>query len=136
LAENQADAGQEKPVDRLRFVSHRDQRILLLDFTNCTADEVAAISESAPDVVTHEPLHSLLVVADFSGAEFDRDAIERIKVSMAIDRLHIKRAAWVLTENLAKTLYESVRNFTARDFPVFATRDEALDYVVSADSAK
>ena len=117
-------------MDRIRFVTYRDQRILLLDFTNCSADEVASISESAPDIVTHEPLRSVLVVADFSGAEFDRDAIERIKVAMAVDRLHIKRAAWVLTENLAKTLYESIRNFTARDFPVFSTREEAMDYVI------
>ena len=116
-------------MDRIRFVTYRDQRIMLLDFTNCSADEVASISESAPDIITNEPMNSLLVVADFSGAEFDRDAIERIKVSMAIDRLHIKRAAWVLTENLPKTLYESIRNFTARDFPVFNTREEALDYV-------
>ena len=118
-------------MDRIRFVTHRDQRILLLDFTNCSADEVAAVSEGAPDVITHEPRGSLLVVADFSGAEFDRDAVERIKVAMAIDRLHIKRAAWVLTANLPKTLYDSIRNFTARDFPAFSTREEALDYVVS-----
>lgn len=117
-------------MDRIRFVTHRDRQILLLDFTNCSADEVAALSESAPDIVTNEPQHSLLVVADFSGAEFDRDAIERIKVAMAIDRLHIKRAAWVLTENLARTLFESIRNFTARDVPVFRTREEALDYVI------
>jgi len=68
-------------------------------------------------------------VADFSGAEFDRTAIEHIKIAMAFDRAHVKRAAWVLTENLPKALYDSVRQFTAREFPVFLTREEALDYV-------
>ena len=116
-------------MDRIRFMTHRDRRILLLDFSGCSADEVAEISQLAPQIVTQEPRGSLLVVADFSGAEFDREAIEGIKVAMAIDRLHIKRAAWVLTENLARTLYESIRNFTARDFPAFGTREEALDYV-------
>jgi hypothetical protein len=62
-------------VDRIRFVTHRDQRILLLDFTDCSAEEVAAVSEHVPDVVTSEPLSSVLVVADFSGAEFNRDAV-------------------------------------------------------------
>jgi hypothetical protein len=73
----------------------------------------------------------VLVVADFTGAEFSREAVEHIKVAVAFDRAHVKRAAWVLTENLPKTLFDSIRSFSARDFPVFGTRQEALDYLVS-----
>jgi hypothetical protein len=118
-------------MERLRFVTHRDQRVFLLDFTNCTPEEIAAISDQVPAVVTREPSGSVLVVADFSGAEFDRDAVEHIKIATAFDRAHVKRAAWVLTENLPKVLYDSVRQFSAREFTVFGTREEALDYVVS-----
>jgi hypothetical protein len=118
-------------MDRVRFVTHRDQRILLLDFTGCTAEEVGALSSRVPDIVTREPMGSVLVVADFSGAEFSRDAVERIKIATALDRPHIKRAAWVGTENLPKALYDSIRRFSAREFPVFDTRDKALDYLVS-----
>src|SRR5271157_5232655 len=28
-------------MDRIRFITHREQRILLVDFTDCAADEVA-----------------------------------------------------------------------------------------------
>ncbi len=118
-------------MDRLRFVTHRDHRILLLDFTNCSAEEVGQIASSAPGIVTREPTGSVLAVADFTGAEFDRDAVERIKIATAFDRAPVKRAAWVLTENLPKALYDSVRSFSAREFPIFATREEALDYLVS-----
>jgi hypothetical protein len=118
-------------MERLRFLTHCDRRVLLLDFTNCSPAEIAAISDEAPAVVTREPSGSVLVVADFSGAEFDRSAVEHIKIATAFDRGHVRRAAWVLTENLPKVLYDSVRQFSARDFPVFNTREEALDYVVS-----
>ena len=118
-------------MERIRFVSHRDQRVLLLDFTNCSAEDVATIAEHVPGRVKSEPLGSVLVVADFTGAEFNRDAVEEIKISTAVDRPHIKRAAWVLTDNLPKTLYESICNFSGRDFAVFHSRQEALDYVVS-----
>ena len=118
-------------MDRIRFVTHRDQRILLLDFTGCNPEEVAEISDEVPDLVTQEPEGSVRALADFTGAEFDREAVERIKVATAIDKRHIKRAAWVLDHNLDKTLYESIRTFTGRDFPVFGTREEALDYLVS-----
>ncbi len=118
-------------MERVTFVTHRDQRVLLLDFTNCTPEEVSEISDQVPAIVTREPAESVLVVADFSGAEFDRDAVEHIKIATAFDRGHVKRAAWVLTENLSKTLFDSVRRFSARDFPVFQSRQEALDYVAA-----
>ena len=116
-------------MERLRFVTHHKKRILLLDFTNCAAEEVGAIADQVPAVVTREPSGSVRLVSDFSGAEFDRAAVERIKLATAFDRAHIMRCAWVLTENLPKALYDSVRQFSAREFPVFATREEALDYV-------
>lgn len=118
-------------MDRIRFVTHQGQRILLLDFTGCTAEEVAEISDHVPEIVTREPSGSVLVVADFAGAEFSRDAVERIKIATALDRPHIKRAAWVRTENLPKTLYDAIRSFSAREFPVFDSREEAMNYLVS-----
>ena len=55
---------------RISFVIHRDQRVLLLDFTNCDPQEIAAIADRVPALVTEEPAGSVLAVADFTGAEF------------------------------------------------------------------
>ncbi len=125
------DAGRETLVERIQFVTHQGKRVLLVDFTGCTSEEVGTISDQVPAIVTKEPSGSVLVVADFSGAEFDREAMEHIKIATAFDRAYVKRAAWVLTENLPKTLYDSVRSFSAREFPVFPTLQQALDYLVS-----
>lgn len=118
-------------MDRIRFVTHRERRILLLDLTNCNGEEVAEIADRVPSIVTQEPVGSVLLLADFSGAEFTREAVEHLKIATAFDRAHIDRAAWVLTENLPQALYDSIRSFSAREIPVFATREEALDYLVS-----
>jgi len=118
-------------MDRVRFVTHRDQRILLLDFTESAPEQVAELSSRVPEVITREPKGSVLVIADFSGVKFSREIVERVKIATALDRPHIKRAAWVLTENLPKALYDSIRSFSARDIPVFDTRDKAMDYLVS-----
>jgi hypothetical protein len=123
----------ETLLERLRFVTHGDRRILLLDFSNCTAAEVSEIADQAPRIVTQEPPGSVLVMADFSGAEFDREAVEHIKIATAFDRAHVKRAAWVHAETLPKVLYDSIRSFSAREFPVFATREQALEYLVSGE---
>jgi len=118
-------------MDRIRFITHREQRILLVDFTDCDPDEVAAISDQVPETVTQEPPGSVLLLGDFSRARFTRECVEHVKIAAAFDRPHLKRSAWVLTENLPKALYDSVRSFSARQIPIFATREEALDYLVS-----
>jgi len=118
-------------MDRIRFITHREQRILLVDFTDCAPDEVAAIADRVPEIVTQEPPGSVLILGDFSRAQFTRESVERLKIAAAFDRPHLKRSAWVLTENLPKALYDSIRSFSAREIPIFASRDEALDYLVS-----
>ena len=118
-------------MDRIRFVTHRGQRILLLDFTDSSPEEVADLADRVPEVITREPQHSVLAVTDFTGAQFSRDAVEHMKVAAALDRPHVKRAAWIGADNLPKALYDAIRRFSARDFPIFSTREEALDYVVS-----
>lgn len=117
--------------ERVRFITYRDHRILLLDFSHCTPQEVSEIADRVPAMVTQEPSGSVCVVADFTGAEFNRQAIEHIKIATAIDKPHIKRTAWVLDHNMPKALYDSVRTFSTREFPIFATRDEALEYLLS-----
>ncbi len=118
-------------MDRIRFVTHQNKRILLLDFRDCTAEEVAALCDRVPEVVSREPEGSVLLVSDFTGAEFTREAVEHLKIAAARDRPHIKRSAWVGTENLPKALYESIRSFSARELPVFDTCEKAMDYLVS-----
>lgn len=118
-------------MDRVRFIAYREQRILLVDFTGCTPEEVAEIADEAPDTVTREPLGSVLLLADFSRSQFTREAFERVKITAALHRPHLKRSAWVLTKNLPKALQDSVRSFSAREIPIFATREEALEYLVS-----
>jgi len=118
-------------MDRIRYITHREQKILLLDFTDCTAEEVARISDQVPDTVKQHPLESLMLLADFSRAQFSRESLEHVKIAAALNQPHLKRSAWVLTQNLPKALYDSVLSFSAREIPTFATQEEALEYLVS-----
>ncbi len=117
-------------ADRIQFVVHKDKRILLLDFTGCTPEEVKSVTDEAMRVITAQPENSVLVLADFTGAQFTKDAVNRIKEVTTYDRPHVKRAAWVGTETLPKVLYEAIKTFSQREFPTFATREEALDFLV------
>ena len=123
-------------MERIRFIEHKGQRVLLLDFRNCTPEEVTALSSQIRAVMAQEPKDSVLVLADFTGAQFSREAVNRIKEVTALDRPFVKRAAWVGTENLPKVFYDAIRTFSVREFPVFNTREEALEYLTQPASSR
>jgi hypothetical protein len=116
--------------ERIRFIEHQGKRVLLVDATHFAPREVEKIALLVPSYVTSEPRESVLLLADFTGAEFDRIAIERIKESTVFDRPHLKRSAWVGIEGLPKVFYEHIKNFSQRDLPTFNSREEALDWLV------
>jgi hypothetical protein len=116
--------------DRIRFISHQGKQILLVDISHCKAAEVKKISTLVPKFVTAQPKGSVLLLADFTGAEFDRDAITLLKKGTVFDRPHLKRSAWVGTESLPKVFYENIKTFSQRDLPTFKTREEAMDWLV------
>ncbi|HMG99828.1 MAG TPA: hypothetical protein VK555_00375 [Terriglobales bacterium] len=116
--------------DRIRFITHRGKQILLVDVSHCTASEVEKIATLVPSYVTAEPKGSVLLLGDFTGAEFDRDAITTLKKATVFDRPHLKRSAWVGTESLPKVFYENIKSFSQRDLPTFKTRQEAMDWLV------
>jgi hypothetical protein len=117
-------------ADPVRFIIHRGKQILIADFTNCTPDEVKAVADEVRRVVTAQPEHSVLLMADFAGAQFSKDAVTRIKEATTYDRPYVKRAAWVHTGSLPKVFYEAIKTFSQREFPTFETREQALDFLV------
>jgi len=122
--------------DRIRFIEHKGKQILLVDVSHCTPVEVAKIALLVPSYVTSEPRGSVLLLADFTGAEFDRIAIDHLKESAVFDRPHLKRSAWVGIQKLPKVFYQHIKNFSQRDLPAFETREEAMDWLVSEEELR
>jgi len=119
--------------ERIRFVDHHGQQILLVDVTNCTPAEMIEIGRLVPSYVSSEPRGSVLLLADFTGSKFDKSAVETLKQATVFDRPHIKRSAWVGTEGMPKVFYDTLKAFSQRDLPTFRTREEALDWLVAEE---
>ena len=115
--------------NRIRSIAHQGKTILLVDLSNCSAAEVKKISELVPKFVSNYPRGSVLLLADFTGAHFDRETLTVLKESTVFDRPHLKKSAWVGTESLPKVFYENIKSFSQRELPTFKTREEALDYL-------
>jgi hypothetical protein len=81
--------------------------------------------------LTEEPKGSVLLLADFSGAKFDKKNFTALKEAAVFDRPHLKRSAWVGVESLPRVFFQNVKSFSQRDLPTFKTREQALDWLVS-----
>lgn len=121
--------------ERIRFITHKGQRILLVDLSNCSAEEVAAGARLVPTYTADEPRSSLLLLADFTGATFDKASITALKEATAYDQPHLKRSAWVGVEALPKVFYDNIKNFSRRTLPTFNNREAALEYLVTEQPA-
>jgi hypothetical protein len=111
--------------DRIRYIIYRGQRILLVDHSECTAAELATMYDLVPSYVTPEPDNSVLLLADFSNAQIDRDALEHVKLAAVFDR-----------SSFPKAFYENVKAFSVRELRIFQTREQAISYLVGEDEGE
>jgi len=103
---------------------------MLIDFRDCSPQEISAIVSEAQARIAKQPRNSVLTLADFTGAQVDKAASTRIKEALVFDRPFVRRSAWIGTESLPKVFFEGFKLFSQRDFPVFKSREEALDWLV------
>ena len=116
--------------ERIRFVEHQGKRILFVDLSKCSAKEVEKISRIVPDFVTVQPRGSVLILTDFTGATFDHEALRTMKESAVFDKPFVKKSALIGTDSLPEKFYEQIKSFSGRELPIFASREEALAWLV------
>lgn len=116
--------------DRLRFFKHKNQTLLLIDFSQGTKRELLALLPQVRATITGHARNSVLVLADFTSAQIDKAVAARMKEVLVFDRPYVKRSAWVGTESLPKVFYDGFKTFSQREFPTFTTREEAMDWLV------
>lgn len=104
-------------MGRVRFVTHEGKQILLVDFSNCSPEQVTKIAGEVQRIVTRQSPSSVLILSDFTGARFSRAAFIRIKEVAVFDRPFVKRAAFVGAESLPNAFYEGLKTFSRREFP-------------------
>lgn len=117
-------------MERIQFLEHKGKQVLLIDFTDCSPQEVMVISTAVKEVIRRQAKGTVLALADFTGATFNKEAVTRIKEVTTFDAPYVKRAAWVGTESLPETYFKAIQTFSTREFVPFKNREEALEWLV------
>jgi hypothetical protein len=125
-------AGERQVGERIRFVEREGKRILVVDLSECTAREAEETTRRVPDIVTAEPRGSLLILTDFKGSSFDSAALRAIKETAVFDKPFVKKSALVGTLSLPREFHDEMKEFSRRDFAIFGTREEAMQWLVES----
>lgn len=120
----------------MQIEEYNGHRIVMIDCRNCTPAEMIDTINEVEAIVTTQAPHSVHTLTDYTGARFDRAVLERMKLVAAIDRPHIIRAAFIGVDTLPDQYHKAIQNFSARQFAVFRTREEAIAYLTQDGAAK
>lgn len=116
--------------ERISFITHQGKPIMLVDLSHCEPKQILLLLDEVEHTVARHARGSLLTLADLTGAHIDRAVATRMKEVLVRDRPFVKRSAWVGVESVPKVYYENIKSFSQRDFPPFATREDAMDWLV------
>ena len=123
--------GPKTQMNRVSVIEHNDQRVLMVDLTEASAEEIEAQIFAIQRYVTSQPPNSVLVLSDWTRAHIDKDILTRLKKLAAYDRPHVKRSAIVAQEK-SRELVRALGTFSARqNIAMFHSRQEAIEWLTS-----
>ena len=123
-------------MERVRFITHQGKKVLLIDYSNLTDEtEILQMVEQREFVVDSQPRNSVLTVINVAGAKFTKEVLTRVKEANVYDRPFVRRAALVGVGESQKAAVDAVSMFAKREWGMFETVDQALDWIVNEEAA-
>ena len=118
---------------RVRFVLHRQRRILLYDFTNLpdTRDALELI-QFARKIAAQQIANSLFTLTDISDSHYDRHVTAALQELAKHNKPYVIAGAAVGVAGLQKVIFRSILAFSGRkNISLFDSREEALDWLAA-----
>lgn len=118
---------------RVRFILHKQRRVLLYDFTNLSdMDGALELIDYARMVAAQQADQSLYTLTDISDSHYDRKVTAALQELAKHNKPYVIAGAAVGVSGLAKVVFRSILAFSGRsNIKVFDSRDEALDWLAA-----
>lgn len=114
------------------ILAFKGKQVLLVDFSTLSAAEVERTVRAVPEVVTTRARGSVLLLADFTDAAFDQEALLAMKESAVFNKPYIKKTAWGGAQrDSPQGFRQTLKDFSRREFPTFKSRQEALEWLAT-----
>jgi hypothetical protein len=117
-------------TQRVRFIEHRGQRILFIDFSGLqAADDILREMGVARDIIRSQPPSSVRVLTDVSGARYTPPVMDAMKEFTSGNKPYVRHSAVAGMERVHRVLYRAVLLFSRRSIEIFDTTDQARDWL-------
>jgi hypothetical protein len=128
-------------MERARFITHRGQRILFLDFSELQeTDEILSTIEQAKVLIVQEPKGSVLALTHVQNAKSDAEVTQALKDLAAHNKPYVLASAVVGMSPVYRMVLEAVRLFAKRDIracdSLVAGKDWLVQQVYAQKSAE
>lgn len=116
-------------MERIRELRHGGSRIVLIDLSGLPANEARRLLVDERTVVATYPPKTALTLTDVTDAMFDDSTVQTARETVKLNEPFVRAAALVGVKGLQKIILGAMVRLTGRDLRLFATREEALDWL-------
>jgi hypothetical protein len=117
-------------TQRVRFIEHRGQRLLFIDFSGLqVADDILREMDAARDIIRAQPPSSVRVLTDVSRAKYTPPVMDAMKEFTAGNKPYVRHSAVAGMERVHRVLYRAVLLFSRRSIEIFESLDQARDWL-------
>jgi hypothetical protein len=112
-------------------ISHKGKKITLVDLAHTAPAETLAILQDAQMRIAENPPKSVLILTDATDTVYNKEVSNAIQNFSAKNTPFVKKSAVIGVDGLRMVLLRTVILVTRREIKACATRQEALDWLVS-----
>lgn len=116
-------------MPRVNFIDYKRNRILYLDFSECTIEEGSRTMEEARLVIDAQPPASVLVLSNVTRAQYNRETIKKLQEFVLQNRPFVKASAVIGLDGLKKVIFDLITKVAGRHMSVFATKEDAIAWL-------
>jgi len=118
-------------MDRVQFIQHKGKKILHLNFSECTPDEVLRVIEMAKAAIRTQSPGSVFTLTDVTNTAFNSKVSDAMKEFVIHNKPYVIAAAVVGVTGLKQIIYNAVMKFSGRKLTAFNSLSEAKDWLAA-----
>ena len=118
-------------MERVRFITHKDRKILYIDFSGCNPEELMTHMREAQRIISSQPEGSVLTLTDVTDARYNRQVSAALKEYTNSNKPFVKAAAVVGVTGMKEVILNAIILFTRRNFSLFDRIDEAKEWLTT-----
>lgn len=118
----------------VQFITHKGKRILYQSVEGGkSADDNIAVFDEAERIIKMQPEKSVLLLTNVTGAHYNTDAAERLKLFSSAVTPYVIASAAVGVGGIKRVILMSLVRISGRDIRMFDSIEEAKDWLVEQE---